>query len=127
MNILVLNCGSSSVKYQFLNMTDKRVLAIGKVERVGMDDAIFEYKNADGYQTQEITPIYDHGTAIRRVLGALTDGEHGVISSPDQISAVGHRVVHGGSRSQTPSSSTMPSNGSSGSCSTSPRCTIRRT
>jgi acetate kinase len=96
MNILVLNCGSSSVKYQFLDMADEHVLAIGKVERIGMDDAIFEYRNATGYAIEDITPIYDHGTAIRRVLGALTDGEHGVISNPDQISAVGHRVVHGG-------------------------------
>ncbi|MDB4897119.1 MAG: acetate kinase [Firmicutes bacterium] len=96
MNILVLNCGSSSVKYQFLDMADEHVLAIGKVERIGMDDAIFEYKNATGYAIEDITPIYDHGTAIRRVLSALTHGEHGVIRNPDQISAVGHRVVHGG-------------------------------
>jgi acetate kinase len=96
MKILVLNCGSSSVKYQLLDMEDETVLAIGKVERIGMDDAGFEYKNADGHEIKEIVSILDHTTAIRRVLGALTHREYGVITSPSEISAVGHRVVHGG-------------------------------
>jgi len=96
MKILVLNCGSSSVKYQFLDMQDERVLAKGKVERIGMDDAIFEYKGSAGQEIKEVTPILDHTVAVRKVLAALTDKEHGVISSPDEITAVGHRVVHGG-------------------------------
>jgi len=96
MKILVLNCGSSSVKYQFLDMTTEKVLAIGKVERIGMDDAIFEYKNAAGDSIKEIGTILDHTTAIRRVLGALTHKEHGVIKAASEIAAVGHRVVHGG-------------------------------
>lgn len=96
MKILVLNCGSSSVKYQFLDMKDEQVLAIGKVERVGMDDAIFEYKAGEQHEIKEIATILDHTTAVRKVLGALTHRTHGVISSPAEITAVGHRVVHGG-------------------------------
>lgn len=96
MKILVLNCGSSSVKYQFLNMENESVLAIGKVERVGMDDAIFEYKREDGAEIKDVRSILDHTTAIRQVLSALTSKEYGVITDPGQIAAVGHRVVHGG-------------------------------
>jgi len=96
MKVLVLNCGSSSVKYQFLDMSTEKVLAIGKVERVGMDDAIFEYKNESGHQIKEISTILDHTTAVRRVLAALSHKEHGVIISPKEIGAVGHRTVHGG-------------------------------
>lgn len=96
MKILVLNCGSSSVKYQFLDMRDEQVLAKGKVERVGMDDAIFEYKGAEGQEIKEVTQILDHTVAVRKVLNALTHPLHGVIKSPDEIAAVGHRVVHGG-------------------------------
>lgn len=96
MKILVLNCGSSSVKYQFLDMKDEKVLAIGKVERIGMDDAIFEYTAGTRHEIKEIATILDHTTAVRKVLGALTHRDHGVISSPREINAVGHRVVHGG-------------------------------
>ncbi|MFZ5818035.1 MAG: acetate/propionate family kinase [Bacillota bacterium] len=96
MKILVLNCGSSSVKYQLLDMTTERVLAIGKVERIGMDDAIFEYKGGGDQELKEVGTILDHTTAIRKVLGALTHQKHGVIQRPEEIAAVGHRVVHGG-------------------------------
>lgn len=96
MKILVLNCGSSSVKYQFLNMETESVLAIGKVERVGMDDAIFEYTGQNGEEIKDVRSILDHTTAIKQVLSALTNKEYGVISDPSEISAVGHRVVHGG-------------------------------
>jgi len=95
MKILVLNCGSSSIKYQLLNMETESVLAIGKVERVGMEDAIFEYKGS-GEKIKEIGTILDHTAGVRKVLKALTDPEHGVIKDPEEISAVGHRVVHGG-------------------------------
>jgi acetate kinase len=96
MKIMVLNAGSSSVKYQFLDMTTEQPLAIGKVERVGMDDAIFEYKTSTGHKIKEIATILDHTTAVRKVLAALTHPDHGVIQSPSEIAAVGHRVVHGG-------------------------------
>ncbi|OTA41336.1 MAG: acetate kinase [Symbiobacterium thermophilum] len=95
MKILVLNCGSSSIKYQLLDMETESVLAIGKVERVGMEDAIFEYKGA-GEKIKEIGTILDHTAGIRKVLEALTDPVHGVIRAPEEIVAVGHRVVHGG-------------------------------
>lgn len=95
MKILVLNCGSSSIKYQLLDMETESVLAIGKVERVGMEDAIFEYKGA-GEKIKEIGTILDHTAGIRKVLKALTDPVHGVIRAPEEIVAVGHRVVHGG-------------------------------
>lgn len=95
MKILVLNCGSSSIKYQLLDMETESVLAIGKVERVGMEDAIFEYKGS-GEKVKEIGTILDHTAGVRKVLKALTDPEHGVIKNPEEIAAVGHRVVHGG-------------------------------
>lgn len=95
MKVLVLNCGSSSAKYQFLDMRTEQVLAIGKVERIGMEDAIFEYKGA-GEKQKEVKAILDHTSAIRTIMGALTHAETGVIKSVDEIKAVGHRVVHGG-------------------------------
>jgi len=96
MKILVLNSGSSSVKYQFLDMTTEQPLAIGKLERVGMDDAIFEYRTSSDHKVKEIAAILDHTNAVRKVLAALTHPDYGVIQSPTEISAVGHRVVHGG-------------------------------
>lgn len=95
MKVLVLNCGSSSAKYQFLDMRTEQVLAIGKVERIGMEDAIFEYKGA-GEKQKEVKAILDHTSAIRTIMGALTHAETGVIKSVAEIKAVGHRVVHGG-------------------------------
>lgn len=95
MKVLVLNCGSSSVKYQFLDMDGEQVLAKGGVERIGMDDAIFSYRAPGHDEVREISVILDHGTAIKRVLTALTHPVHGVIQSPSEIDAVGHRVVHG--------------------------------
>lgn len=96
MKILVLNCGSSSVKYQFLDMATEQPLAAGKVERIGMDDAIFEYQAAPDHDIRDVATILDHTTAIRKVLAALTHHDHGVIANPAEIAAVGHRVVHGG-------------------------------
>ena len=97
MKILVLNCGSSSLKYQFLNMENEQVLATGLVQRIGMDDAIFEYKvPGGGKEIKEVVTILDHTAAIKRMMAALTSPEVGVIKNFDEISAVGHRVVHGG-------------------------------
>lgn len=95
MKVLVLNCGSSSAKYQFLDMETENVLAIGKVERIGMEDAIFEYKGS-GEKLKEVKPILDHTGAIRSIMGALTSATIGVIKDVAEIGAVGHRVVHGG-------------------------------
>lgn len=96
MKILVINAGSSSLKYQVYDMTDESVLAKGLVERIGMDSSILTHKPTGKEEYTEVSEILEHTTAIRKVLNALTDAEHGVISSISEIEAVGHRVVHGG-------------------------------
>jgi acetate kinase len=96
MKILVLNCGSSSVKYQLFDMTDESVLAKGIVERIGMTDAILTHRPAEGEKFRAVKTILEHTTAIKTVLEALTHEEHGVIHDVKEIDAVGHRVVHGG-------------------------------
>ena len=96
MKILVINCGSSSLKYQLFDMDNESVLAKGLVERIGIDGSQIKHTKTgmDSVVTQ--TPIPDHKVAIRLVLDALTDKSHGVLASLDELSAVGHRVVHGG-------------------------------
>ncbi len=96
MKILVINSGSSSLKYQLYDMTNESVLAKGLVERIGMDSSILTHKPTGGQEITEVKEILEHNTAIRKVLSMLTDPEHGVIKSIDEIQAVGHRVVHGG-------------------------------
>ncbi|APB70849.1 acetate kinase [Paenibacillus polymyxa] len=96
MKILVINAGSSSLKYQLYDMTDESVLAKGLVERIGMDSSILTHKPTNKEEYTEVSEILEHTTAIRKVLNSLTDAEHGVISSTSEIQAVGHRVVHGG-------------------------------
>ncbi|MFB5675604.1 acetate/propionate family kinase [Paenibacillus terreus] len=96
MKILVINAGSSSLKYQLYDMRDESVLAKGLVERIGMDSSILTHKPTNKNEMTEVSEILEHTTAIRKVLNALTDKEHGVIGSIDEIDAVGHRVVHGG-------------------------------
>ncbi|AIQ64593.1 acetate kinase [Paenibacillus stellifer] len=96
MKVLVINAGSSSLKYQLYDMTDESVLAKGLVERIGMDSSILTHKPTGKQEFTEVSEILEHTTAIRKVLSALTDKEHGVIDSIGEINAVGHRVVHGG-------------------------------
>ncbi|MFU1797101.1 acetate/propionate family kinase [Paenibacillus azoreducens] len=96
MKILVINAGSSSLKYQLYDMTDESVLAKGLVERIGMDSSILTHKPTGRSEVTEVSEILEHTTAIRKVLALLTDPDHGVIGSVDEIEAVGHRVVHGG-------------------------------
>ncbi len=98
MIILVVNCGSSSLKYQLINMQDESVVAKGQFERIGGDDAIFTHKRPDADTLERIEPIKDHGVALQILLNILTDKEYGVLESMDQIDAVGHRVVHGGEK-----------------------------
>ncbi len=98
MKILVLNCGSSSVKYQLFDMTDETVLAKGVVERIGMSDAILTHRPKDGEKHRHVQAIFEHGAAIKAVTAALTDPDHGVIADVQEIDAVGHRVVHGGEK-----------------------------
>ncbi len=95
MKILVINAGSSSVKYQFIDMESEKCLAKGLCERIGIDGG--KFKQTAGDKTVELDyDMPDHATAIAQVLKYLTDGEYGVISDISEISAVGHRVVNGG-------------------------------
>ncbi|GIP20058.1 MULTISPECIES: acetate/propionate family kinase [Paenibacillus] len=96
MKVLVINAGSSSLKYQLYDMENESVLAKGLVERIGMDSSILTHKPTDKEEVTEVSEILEHTTAIRKVLEKLTDKEHGVLNSVDEIQAVGHRVVHGG-------------------------------
>ncbi|HHX66429.1 MAG: acetate kinase [Miniphocaeibacter sp.] len=95
MKVLVVNCGSSSLKYQLFNMDDETVMGKGLVERIGIDGSkITQTVNGDKYSKEE--PIEDHTKAIKMVFDFLTDKEHGVVESVDEIGAIGHRVLHGG-------------------------------
>lgn len=96
MKVLVINSGSSSLKYQLFDMEKEFVLAKGLVERIGMETAIFTHQPYFGEKVTKVGQILEHKEAIRRVLAALTDEKIGVIESIEEISAVGHRVVHGG-------------------------------
>ena len=96
MNILVINAGSSSLKYQLFDMTDETVLAKGRVERIGLDSSIVVHETKDGREISDVSEILDHTAAVRKMLELLTHPEHGVLPDPGEIAAVGHRVVHGG-------------------------------
>ena len=98
MKILVLNCGSSSVKYQLFEMKKNCVTAKGVVERVGEGDAISRYTRTGDGEVKEVLEVRDHTHAIKIAMQRLTDKEHGVIETKYEIDAVGHRVVHGGER-----------------------------
>ena len=95
MKILVLNCGSSSLKYQLINMENEEVLASGKYERIGEDEAFITHK-ANGKKVEIKKPAYDHKEAIEFTLAQFTNPEYKVIDNLDEIEAIGHRVVHGG-------------------------------
>ncbi|WP_341220805.1 acetate kinase [Polaribacter atrinae] len=97
MNILVINAGSSSLKYQLIEMPSQVVKSIGLVERIGMEDAIFTHEK-DAEKHSEVTPILNHEIGLKKIAKTLMDPKIGVITSVDEIKAIGHRVVHGGSR-----------------------------
>jgi len=94
--VLVINCGSSSLKYQLFDMEDESVLAKGLVERIGLDGSALIHTGKDNEKVKLEKDLEDHKQAISMVLDALTSPEHGVINSFDDIDAIGHRVVHGG-------------------------------
>ena len=99
MIILVLNCGSSSIKYQLFKMGEsEEVIAKGIVERIGFTDAVISHKPTGKAKHKEILPIMDHTTGINLVMAALVDEEHGVLKNVEEIVAVGHRVVQGGEK-----------------------------
>lgn len=101
MNILVINCGSSSLKYQLIDSDSEAVLAKGLCERIGIDGSLLTHKPAGKDKAIIETPMPNHTVAIKLVIDALTDAEHGVVSSLSEIHAVGHRVVHGGEKFAT--------------------------
>lgn len=96
MNILVINCGSSSLKYQLINSDTEDVLAKGLCERIGIDGSRIVYQPAGGDKEVTESPMPTHTQAIKLVLDALTNETSGVIKSLDEVGAVGHRIVHGG-------------------------------
>lgn len=96
MNVLVINAGSSSLKYQLFNMDSREVLAKGLCERIGIDGRLTHTNPVKTEKYCEKVPMQDHADAIRAVIEILTDKEWGVIESMKEIDAVGHRVVHGG-------------------------------
>jgi len=105
MKILVINAGSSSIKYQLVNMSDRSVLASGLVERIGEKNAHIKHNNLLDPTLPAISqdlPIPDHQTGLNQVVQLLLDEKMGVIASPAEISAVGHRVVHGGEKFSAP-------------------------
>ncbi|MDI9470869.1 MAG: acetate kinase [Bacillota bacterium] len=96
MIILVVNAGSSSLKYQLMNSEDGQVLAKGLAERIGIDGSQIKYSRPDAEQLVEVIDLPNHSVAMQRVLELLTSEEYGVVETMDAIDAVGHRVVHGG-------------------------------
>ncbi|CUP61763.1 acetate/propionate family kinase [Clostridium baratii] len=98
MKILVINCGSSSLKYQLIDMENETKIAQGLVERIGIDGSRLVHKGQDLEKHIIESKVNDHKDAIELVLGTLLDEKIGVISSMDEITAVGHRVVHGGEK-----------------------------
>ncbi len=98
MKVLVINCGSSSLKYQVLDMTNESLLCKGLVERIGMEGSVITHEKIGMDKVKNVVPMNDHKDAIAQVLDAVQDAEHGVVKSMDEIGAVGHRVVHAGEK-----------------------------
>ncbi len=98
MNILVINCGSSSLKYQLIDSESEKLLAKGLAERIGIEGSVLTHSAEGKEKLVRQEPMKDHSVAVKMVIDALTDKEYGVISSLSEIGAVGHRVVHGGEK-----------------------------
>lgn len=98
MNVLVINCGSSSLKYQLVDMKDESVLAKGLVERIGIEGSVLKHETTGKEKAVIEQPMENHKVALELVIAALTDENHGAIKGMDEINAVGHRVVHGGEK-----------------------------
>ena len=96
MKILVLNCGSSSVKYKLFDMNVRKVVGFGGVEKIGMKGSFLKHTREDGEKVILEGEVLEHQVAIEYILGVLTSEKHGCLNDLDEISAVGHRVVHGG-------------------------------
>lgn len=98
MNILVINCGSSSLKFQLINAENEKLVAKGLCERIGIEGSRISYTPAGGEKEEKEMPMGSHTDAIRLVLEALTNEKTGVVKSLSEIGAVGHRIVHGGEK-----------------------------
>lgn len=98
MNILVINCGSSSLKFQLIDSETEKQIAKGLCERIGIEGSQIVYQPAGGEKEETVTPMPDHTKAIELVLNALMNEKTGVVKSLDEIGAVGHRIVHGGEK-----------------------------
>jgi len=98
MKVLVINCGSSSLKYQVLDMDGEILMAKGLVERIGLDGSAIKHEKVGQDKFVNETPMKDHKEAIKQVLDVIVDQEHGVLKSMAEIGAVGHRVVHAGEK-----------------------------
>lgn len=98
MKVLVINCGSSSLKFQLIDSVSEKCLAKGLCERIGIDGSMITYTPAGGEKEKKVTPMKDHTMAIKLVLDALTNTATGVVKDLAEIGAVGHRVVHGGEK-----------------------------
>lgn len=101
MNVLVINCGSSSLKYQLISSETEKVLAKGLCERIGIDGSAITHQPEGGEKVTTQVPMPDHTAAVKYVIEKLTDPEVGVVKSLDEIDAVGHRIVHGGEKFNT--------------------------
>jgi len=98
MKILVLNCGSSSIKYKLFNMDDKSVIASGGIEKIGMPNSFIKFSLKDGSKQIEETLIPEHTKGVEIIFSKLTNPEYGVVKSINEIDAVGHRMLHAGSK-----------------------------
>lgn len=98
MKILVLNCGSSSIKYQLFNIETKEVLAKGGIEKIGLEDSFLKFNLPNGEKETIKTAIPEHTTGVRLIIDVLTSEKYGVVKSISEIDAVGHRMVHGGEK-----------------------------
>jgi acetate kinase len=98
MKILVLNCGSSSIKYQLFDMVSRRVITKGGIEKLGMKGSFLKHIREDGQIVQFDGEVIDHKIGVEYILGVMTSAKHGCLKSLEEIDAVGHRVVHGGER-----------------------------
>ena len=98
MNILIINAGSSSVKYQLINMNDESLLASGIVERIGIEHSVLKHKAKGKNKLVQRLEIQDHSGAVKVVVETLLSKDHGVISFMEEIGAVGHRIAHGGDK-----------------------------
>ena len=101
MKILVVNAGSSSLKYQVIEMPSQQVKCVGLIERIGFTDAIFNHEK-NGDKSIEVLPILTHKDGLKKISNTLLDHKLGVLQTVDEIKAVGHRVVHGGSKFAKP-------------------------